>query len=112
MDDLDNWFAKVDAVRDDIVALNQALVRIPSVNTGSMPTGNETEVCEHVRRWLAEDGVGSEILESAPGRGNIIARLEGQSGNAGLMFMSHTDVVPVEDEAKWRFSPFSATIAD
>ena len=28
------------------------------------------------------------------------------------MFMSHTDVVPVEDESKWRFPPFSATIAD
>ena len=28
------------------------------------------------------------------------------------MFMSHTDVVPVEDEAKWQFPPFSATVAD
>ena len=52
MDDLDNWFLKVDAVRDDIIALNQALVRIPSVNTGLMPAGNETEVCEYVQRWL------------------------------------------------------------
>ena len=112
MQDLDNWFSEVDAVRGDIIALNQALVRIPSVNTGSMPTGNETEVCEYVQRWLAENGIDSEILESAPGRGNIIARLEGRSGNAGLMFMSHTDVVPVEDEGKWRFPPFSATIAD
>ena len=105
MDDLDNWFSKVDAVRDDIIVLNQALVRIPSVNTGSMPTGNETEVCEYVQRWLAEDEIDSEILESAPGRGNMIARLEGRSGNAGLMLMSHTDVVPVEEEAKWRFPP-------
>ena len=28
------------------------------------------------------------------------------------MFMSHLDVVPVEEEEKWRFPPFSATIAD
>ena len=47
-----------------------------------------------------------------PNRGNIIARMEGHSGNAGLMFMSHTDVVPVEEEGKWRFPPFSATIAN
>ncbi len=26
--------------------------------------------------------------------------------------MSHLDVVPVEEEEKWRFPPFSATIAD
>ena len=28
------------------------------------------------------------------------------------MFMSHLDVVPVEEEEKWRFPPFSATVAD
>ncbi|MCH8351013.1 MAG: M20/M25/M40 family metallo-hydrolase [Chloroflexi bacterium] len=112
MPNLDDLFSQVDAARDDILALEQALVRIPSVNTGFMPTGDETPVCEYVRDWLAEDGISSEILEAAPNRGNIIARLEGRSGKAGLMFMSHTDVVPVEDESKWRFPPFSATIAD
>ena len=112
MPDLNDLFRQVDEAENDIVALEQALVRIPSVNTGFMPTGDETPVCELARDFLAEDGIASEILESAPNRGNLIARLEGRSGNAGLMFMSHTDVVPVEDESKWRFPPFSATIAD
>ena len=112
MPDLEELFAQVDAARDEIIALEQALVRIPSVNTGFMPTGDETPVCEFVRHWLAQDGIDSEILESAPNRGNLIARLEGKSGNAGLMFMSHTDVVPVEDDSKWRFPPFEATIAE
>ena len=112
MPDLPELFRQVDAARDDIIALEQALVRIPSVNTGFMPTGDETPVCELARDFLAQDGVRSEILESAPNRGNLIARLEGRSGQAGLMFMSHTDVVPVEDDAKWRFPPFSATVAD
>ena len=102
--------AKLDSSYQEIIALEQALIGIPSVNTGFMPTGNETLVCEYIRDWLAEDGISSEILESAPGRGNIIARLEGASGNAGLMFMSHTDVVPVGDEDKWRYPPFSGTI--
>ncbi len=112
MPDLTDLFRQVDEAENDIVALEQALVRIPSVNTGFMPTGDETPVCELAGDFLAEDGIQSEILESAPNRGNLIARLEGRSGNAGLMFMSHTDVVPVEDESKWRFPPFSATIAD
>ena len=92
--------------------LEQALVRIPSVNTGFMPTGDETPVCEYIRGWLAEDGIQSEILGRTPERGNIIARIEGSNPEAGLLFMSHTDVVPVEEEEKWRFPPFSATIAD
>ena len=112
MPNLQDLFRQVDEARDDIIALEQAMVRIPSVNTGFMPTGDETPVCELARDFLAADGVQSEILESAPNRGNLIARLEGRSGKAGLMFMSHTDVVPVEDDTKWRFPPFSATIAD
>ena len=112
MPDLEDLFRQVDAAQPEIVELEQALVRIPSVNTGVMPTGNETPVCEFARDWLAQDGIPAEILESAPGRGNIIARMEGSSEKAGLMFMSHTDVVPVEEEDKWRFPPFSATIAD
>ncbi len=112
MPNLDELFAQVDAAQDDIVALEQALVRIPSVNTGFMPTGDETPVCEYARDFLAQDGISSEILESAPNRGNLIAGLAGRSGKAGLMFMSHTDVVPVEDASEWRFPPFSATIAD
>ena len=112
MPNLDELFAQVDAQRDDIIALEQALVQIPSINTGFMPTGDETPVCEYISDWLAQDGIQSEILESAPNRGNIIARMEGGSRSAGLMFMSHTDVVPVEEADKWRFPPFSAAIAD
>ncbi len=112
MSDLDDLLAQAEAAQDDIVALEQDLVRIPSVNTGAMPTGDESAVCEYVRDWLAGDGIECEILERAPGRGNLIARLEGRSEKAGLMYMSHTDVVPVEDESKWRFPPFSATIAE
>ena len=112
MPTLEELFAQVEAQREEIIALEQALVRIPSVNTGFMPTGDETPVCEYIRDWLAEDGIESEILGRTPERGNIIARIEGSNSDAGLMFMSHTDVVPVEEEEKWRFPPFSATIAD
>ena len=112
MPDYQDLFKQVDASQDEILSLEQALVRIPSVNTGVMPTGNETPVAECARDWLAQDGIGAEILESAPGRGNLISRLEGSSGKAGLLFMSHLDVVPVEEEEKWRFPPFSATISD
>ena len=68
--------------------------------------------CEYIRDWLAIDGIESEILESAPNRGNIVSKISGSSGNVGLIFMSHTVVVPVEDESKWTYPPFSAEIHD
>ena len=111
MPDLDDLLAQVDRSSEEIFSVHRDLVGIPSVNTGFMPTGNETPVCEYARDLLARDGVSAEILESAPGRGNLVSGLEGVSGRPGLMFMSHTDVVPVGDESKWRFPPFSATLS-
>ena len=107
---LDNMLNQIDDLELELISLEQELVRIPSVNTGFMPTGNETPVCEYIRDWLAIDGIASEILESAPNRGNIVSKISGSSGNIGLIFMSHTDVVPVEDESKWTYPPFSAEI--
>ena len=57
MADLDVLLTQVDEAQGDILALEQAMVVIPTVNTGFMPTGNESRVCEFVRDWLAEDGV-------------------------------------------------------
>ena len=48
---------QVDGLTQEIVELEQALVRIPSVNTGAMPTGNETAVAEYIRDWLGKEGI-------------------------------------------------------
>ena len=108
MSKLPEMLKYVAQIENEIVKLEQALVQIPSVNTGFMPTGNETPVCEFIKTWLEETEIDCEILEATPNRGNIIANLEGESGDIGLLFMSHTDVVPVEDEQKWTYPPFSA----
>ena len=107
---LDNMITQVDACTTEIIELEQNLVRIPSVNTGVMPTGDETDVCRYVKEFLSKYGIDAEILESAPNRGNLVARMDGSSGNAGLLFMSHTDVVPVEEENKWTYPPFEGRL--
>ena len=110
MTDLNTLLASVDAAHDEIVALLQDLVRIPTINRGSRPdTGNETPACDLLRSKLEPAGIQFEVHESAPGRGNLIARL-GPAGGQRLLFMSHTDVVPVEDETLWEHPPFSGTI--
>ena len=110
MTDLNTLLASVDAAHDEIVALLQDLVRIPTINRGSRPdTGNETPACDLLRSKLEPAGIQFEVHESAPGRGNLIARL-GPTGGQRLLFMSHTDVVPVEDETLWEHPPFSGTI--
>lgn len=102
--------ALVDSARDELVALCQDLVRLPTVNTGVMPTGDETPAAELLRATLAAEGIEAGVHESAPNRGNLVARLPGSRGTPRLLLLSHTDVVPVEDESQWRFPPFSATV--
>jgi acetylornithine deacetylase/succinyl-diaminopimelate desuccinylase-like protein len=95
----------------ELVEFHRDLVKIPTINTGIMPTGNETEACKFVQRKLAAEGIDAEILEAAPGRGNLIARL-GDVPHPSLMLMSHTDVVPVEEEKAWKHPPFSGQVAE
>ncbi len=108
---LQKLFDMADEATDELVQLQQELVRIQSVNTGAPESGNETDVCRLLEKRFSAEGIDNTTLESSPGRGNFIAHI-GNQANPSLMFMSHTDVVPIEDESKWELPPFSGQIVD
>ena len=64
-------------------------------------------------RWLhallAKHGVKAEIIESAPGRLNVYARIRGRSQGDGLLLFNHIDVVSPGKE-RWAAPPFEARI--
>jgi acetylornithine deacetylase/succinyl-diaminopimelate desuccinylase-like protein len=87
------------------------LIRIPSVNYGD-GQGDEKEIANYVARKLAEVGIDYELIESAPNRVNVVARIEGtDSLRPGLVLHGHLDVVPV-DAADWSADPFGGEIKD
>ena len=45
---LEDMLKQVDQAESELIELERALVQIPSVNTGFMPTGNETPVCRYI----------------------------------------------------------------
>ena len=110
MTSLQSLIDQVDGLTQEIVELEQDLVRIPSVNTGVMPTGDETKVTDYISAWLSNEGLDSHTLARDPARANIICVYPGDEERARLMLMSHTDVVPVEDFSKWTHEPFAAEI--
>jgi acetylornithine deacetylase/succinyl-diaminopimelate desuccinylase-like protein len=99
----------------ELIELHRALVRIPSINHGDGVTAHEDQAAAVLAEYFASHGVATRTLAAQPGRDNLIADVGDASPPAGaptLLFMSHTDVVPVGDPAAWSHPPFSADLAD
>ncbi|MCI0517261.1 MAG: M20/M25/M40 family metallo-hydrolase [Woeseiaceae bacterium] len=93
-------------IEDEALAWLQEYIRIDTVN----PPGNEYRAVEFIARILEAEGIPYMTAESAPGRGNIWARLEGGDEPA-LILLQHTDVVPA-DPKYWSTEPLSGEIRD
>lgn len=92
---------------NEAIKLLQELIQNKCVN----PPGNEMKSIITIEKYLKSKGVKCKIYESAPKRGNLIARIKGTGKGPTLMFgPSHVDVVPIEDEEKWTHPPFSGKL--
>jgi hypothetical protein len=94
------------ALQDEAVQWLQEYIRVNTVN----PPGNEIRGAEFFAKIFDAEGIDYEIAESAPGRGNIWARIEGGI-EPGLVLLHHMDVVPA-DERFWTTEPFSGELRD
>lgn len=75
------------------------------------PPGNETRAAEFLKAIFDREGIEARIIESAPGRGNIYARLKGDGSKKAVILLNHLDVVPA-DKRYWTQDPFSGVIKD
>ncbi|MDE0590319.1 acetylornithine deacetylase/succinyl-diaminopimelate desuccinylase family protein [Halocynthiibacter sp. C4] len=107
--------AEIEARRDDLIALTQDLIRIPTLN----PPGDcYLEICEYLRDRLAAKGFDVQLVraEGAIGdsdkypRWNVVARREGAHSGECVHFNSHTDVVEVGRD--WTYDPFGGELDD
>ncbi len=98
--------AHAQAIEDQALDWLQTFVRIDTIN----PPGNETRAVEFLAGILDAEGIAYETAESAPGRGNLWARLKGGDEPA-LIMLQHTDVVPA-DPKYWTDDPLSGEIRD
>ncbi|MBA3825161.1 MAG: M20/M25/M40 family metallo-hydrolase [Ktedonobacterales bacterium] len=84
-----------------------ALLRCDTTN----PPGNEYLAAAYLRDQLAAEDIEARLIEPAPGRVSVWARLAGSGAARPLLLVSHTDVVPVE-RAKWTTDPFGGEERD
>jgi acetylornithine deacetylase/succinyl-diaminopimelate desuccinylase-like protein len=89
------------------IELLQDLLRTRTVN----PPGEEAAAAGILEAHLSAAGLMTKILNSPQGRSSLIAHLEGPHERPALVLLSHSDVVPVEEE-KWSRDPFGAEVAE
>jgi acetylornithine deacetylase/succinyl-diaminopimelate desuccinylase-like protein len=105
----------VRADRSQAAALGQEAIDILAallkLDTQS-PPGNERLAADWIAALLTAEGIRSDIVEAAPGRATVVARLRAANPTGRpVMMMGHTDVVTVEPE-KWDHDPFLGEIVD
>ncbi|HSK92029.1 MAG TPA: M20/M25/M40 family metallo-hydrolase [Euzebyales bacterium] len=89
------------------VELLRHLLRTRSINPG----GDHHSVAELVGAYLADSGLRTKVLTSPGGHANLVARVEGPTDRPALVLLSHSDVVPVEEQ-RWTRDPFGAELVD
>ncbi|RID92692.1 acetylornithine deacetylase/succinyl-diaminopimelate desuccinylase family protein [Gemmobacter lutimaris] len=105
--------AEIAARRDDLIALTQDLIRIPTLNP---PGRHYREICDYLSDRLSARGFITALVraEGAPGdsetwpRWNMVARREGSAPGYCVHFNSHHDVVEVGHG--WTRDPFGGEL--
>jgi acetylornithine deacetylase/succinyl-diaminopimelate desuccinylase-like protein len=95
------------ALGREAVELLRAYLRIDTTN----PPGNEIAGARFLAEVLGREGIASQIVESAPGRANLVARLSGDGALGGVVLHHHIDVV-YADRRYWSVDPFGGEIRD
>src|SRR5918996_2135085 len=89
------------------VELLRELLRANTVN----PPGEEEKAAAILEAYRSSSGRKTGMLESPGARTSLVARLESPTDRPALVLLSHSDVVPVEEDS-WTRDPFGADLAD
>ena len=93
-------------LEDEAVSWLQEYIQLDTIN----PPGNEYRAVDFLAGIFESEGIEYQTAESAPGRGNIWARLQGGE-EPGLIMLQHSDVVPADEEF-WTIPVLSGAIRD
>jgi acetylornithine deacetylase/succinyl-diaminopimelate desuccinylase-like protein len=98
---------RVKQYSDLAVEWMQEYLRIDTTN----PPGNELRAAVFFKRILDKEGIENYVLEYAPGRADLWARVPHTNAQAKkpIILLNHMDVV-TSDASHWRVPPFSGTI--
>lgn len=82
---------------ETLTDLLAALVQLDSTNPALVSGGaGETAIAQFIVGWLTAHGIAADVIESAPGRPSVLARVPGTGGGRSLLLNAHLDTVGSE----------------
>ncbi len=93
-----------DAAASDLRALLSQLLAVDTTN----PPGNEARAVALAAERLRLAGIPFEVVDFAPGRQNLVARLKGTGPDKPVLIYGHTDVVGTDNQT-WTSPPHVLT---
>ena len=112
-------FERIEALRDEAVALLDELVRIDSTNPSfagvdrAAVIGGETRCNEVLRERYQQAGLETHWVAPDPERKNLVGVRTGSGGGRSLILNGHVDTVPPVEPDSWvNGSPWNAEIRD
>ena len=94
-----------EAAAEETLAHLRRLIQFDTTN----PPGHELPLARYLGTVLSATGIDTRLIEVAPARAAVVARLRGEGGQGPLLLLAHTDVVGVEGQA-WSVDPFAGTV--
>lgn len=92
---------------NDLVALLQQLIRIPSPN----PPGDCRAIAEFCAAFLRNAGFATTLVAPDDRAWSVVGIL-GEADSPSLIYHAHIDTVPLGRNARWSVDPFAGTVAD
>src|SRR5689334_11671878 len=81
---------------DELERLLSDLVLINSINPDLVPgSPGEGEIAHYIAGWLKRNDVEVELIETVPGRPNVVGIVRGTGGGKTLLLNGHIDTVGV-----------------
>jgi acetylornithine deacetylase/succinyl-diaminopimelate desuccinylase-like protein len=105
-----NPFADTSSLSREALVWLAQLIQINTTN----PPGNEAATAKYIAGILQKEGISPEIVEVAPGRSAVVARLRSSAisdPSRALLLVAHMDVVGAE-RSRWSVDPFGAVMKD
>lgn len=95
------------SMKERLVEIFREFLRIDTSN----PPGREEQAAFFLSDLLRPHLDHVEVIPSAEGRANLIAKIKGRSQARPIVLLAHLDTVPA-DERDWTVPPFSAEVRD